>query len=318
MSCKLILFLLCVPVWAQSSDKATLENQADALRALVGKTPKLPLEKTEFKVRAAGEGWELGYPSAVAMSKTGTMYVLQRGEKADPILAVDRDGHIVRSWGKGMFTIPHSIRIDPEGNIWTVDAASSKVYKFTPKGEKLLEIAVGGQPATGSAFNGATDVAFGPKGRIFISDGYGNARVLEYSSDGKRVREWGTSGTGPGQFRLPHGIATDDGIIYVADRENGRVQRFDLDGRFLGEWPGLGKVFAVTVSHGRLWIGTQQRNEPNGAPGWLMELDKRTGKVLGYVDSAGGQHTVNLTPDRGLLAGARPDIVLWFRKRANP
>ena len=104
MSCKLILFLLCVPVWAQSPDKATLENQADALRALVGKTPKLPLEKTEFKVRAAGEGLEMGYPSAVAMSKTGMMYVLQRGEKADPILAVDRDGHIVRSWGKGMFT----------------------------------------------------------------------------------------------------------------------------------------------------------------------------------------------------------------------
>jgi sugar lactone lactonase YvrE len=107
----------------------------------------------------------------------------------------------------------------------------------------------------------------------------------------------------------------ESGTIYVADRENGRVQRFTLDGKYLGEWTNLGKVFAVTASHGRLWIGTQQRNEPNGAPGWLMEIDKHSGKVLGLVDSAGGQHTVNLATDGGLLAGARPNTVLWFRKK---
>ena len=152
MSRKLILFLLCAPVWAQSPDKAKLEKQADALRALVGKTPKLPLEKTEFKVRAAGEGWELGYPSAVAMSKTGLMYVLQRGEKADPILAVDRDGHIVRSWGKGMFTIPHSIRIDPAGNIWTVERQVPRSTSSSERRETARDRG-GGQPATGSAFN---------------------------------------------------------------------------------------------------------------------------------------------------------------------
>lgn len=312
---RLSLLVLCTSLGGQTPDKAELDAQATQLRALVQQTPELKLAKTAFRIQPSGSGWELGYPSAVAMSKTGVMYVLQRGEKADPILAVDRDGRILHSWGKGMFEIPHSIRIDPAGNIWTVDAASSKILKFTPKGEKLMEISVGGQPADKRGFNGTTDIAFGPQGRLFISDGYGNARVLEYTSDGKRVREWGSPGNGPGQFRLPHGIAIDEnGILYVADRENGRVQHFDLSGRFLGEWPNLGKVFAVTVSNGRLWIGTQQRNEPNGAPGWLMELDKRTGKVLGRIDSAGGQHTVNLTPTGELLAGARPDVVLWFRK----
>jgi sugar lactone lactonase YvrE len=211
--------------------------------------------------------------------------------------------------------MPHSIRIDPEGNVWTVDAQSSVVLKFTPEGGKLLAIAVGGQPASNSPFCGTTDIAFAPHGRIFISDGYANARILEYTAAGKRVRQWGTAGTGPGEFHLPHGIAVDeDGILYVADRENGRIQRFDLDGRFLGEWSGLGKTFSLKMSAGALWIGTQPRNEPNGAPGWLMKVDRRTGKVLGVVEST-GHHSIEATPDGELLTGSRPDQVLWFRLR---
>lgn len=312
---RILAFALFAPLFAQDLNKADQDKQASLLRTLVQASPRLPLRKTEFKIVPPAPGWELGFASAVTMDKEGVMYVLQRGDKADPVLAVDRSGKILRSWGKGMFKIPHSIRIGPDGNIWTVDAASSQVFKFTPKGEKLMEIAVGGQPATTSAFNGTTDIAFAPGGRIFISDGYGNARVLEYTPEGKRVRQWGSPGTRPGQFHLPHGITADEnGILYVADRENGRIQRFDLDGKYLGEWKNLGKVFAVKIDKGKLWIGTQQRNDPNGAPGWLMEIDRNTGKVLGYVDSAGGQHTVNLTPDGELLAGARPDVILWFRK----
>jgi DNA-binding beta-propeller fold protein YncE len=285
------------------------------VRDLAREAPRAPLERVSMRILAPGAGWALGFPSSVAMGNDGLLYVLQRGEQADPVLVIDRDGRVVRSWGKGKFVIPHSIRVDPAGNIWTVDAASSRVYKFTPRGEQIMEIAVGGQPNIDSQFNGTTDIAFGPQGRIFISDGYGNARILEYTSSGKRVREWGTPGDGPGQFHLPHGIAVDDqGIIYVADRENGRLQRFDLDGKYLGEWR-LGKVFSVTFRDGKLWIGTQARNEPNGAAGWLMNIDRRTGRVLGCVDSDHGQHTVNVT-DRGeLLAGARPDRVLWFRRR---
>src|SRR5260370_23910492 len=152
-----------------------------------------------------------------------------------------------------------------------------------------MEISVGGQPQTKSDFNGTTDIAFAPNGHLYISDGYGNARILEYTAEGKRVRQWGSAGTGPGQFRQPHGIAIDDqAIVYVADRQNGRLQRFDLQGKYLGEWDNLGMVTTVAFRDGALWIGTQQRNEPTGNDGWLMRIDPRTGKILGYLESAHG------------------------------
>src|SRR5436309_14236992 len=116
----LLLFVLRLAIWAQDSDITALEAQAASLRVLVQQAPKLTLERTIFKIQAPNTGWEIGYPSAVTMGRDGTIYVLQRGEKADPVLAMDRHGRIVRSWGRGMFQTPHSIRIDPKGNIWTV------------------------------------------------------------------------------------------------------------------------------------------------------------------------------------------------------
>src|SRR4051794_25624222 len=135
--------LMCLPLGAQTANAPDLEAQASALRALVEKAPAASLTRTQIKLQPPEAGWEIGYPSAVTMDNAGTIYVLQRGEKADPLLVVDRDGKILRSWGKGMYKIPHSIRIDPQGNIWTVDSGSSMILKFTPKGEKLMEISVG-------------------------------------------------------------------------------------------------------------------------------------------------------------------------------
>lgn len=279
------------------------------------KAPKVALERTPIKIQAPAAGWKIGYPSAVTMDDAGLIYVLQRGEEADPVLVLDREGKIVRSWGRGLYKIPHSIRIDPQGNIWTVDSGSSMVLKFTPRGEKLLEISVGEQPPGRGPTNGTTDIAFGPNGRIFISDGYGNARVLEYTSKGERVRQWGSRGTGPGQFDQPHGIAVDGaGIIYVADRNNARLQRFDLNGKYLGEWNHLGKVTTVAFRAGALWIGTQLRAEPNEADGWHLKLDPKTGKILGYTESGRSHHIVNINKGGELLSGARPDIPWWFRK----
>src|SRR5260370_26000024 len=152
------LALICLSGWAQSADDA----QATALKALVQQSRRLSLERTVFKIQAPGAGWEIGYPSSVVMDSKGAIYVLQRGEKADPVLVMNREGRILRSWGKGMFKIPHSIRIDPQGNLWTVDSSRSKVMKFTPEGEKLIEMPVGWQPAWTGAFNGTTDIALSP------------------------------------------------------------------------------------------------------------------------------------------------------------
>jgi streptogramin lyase len=284
-----------------------------AMSAVIAAGPQLALIKSQIVPQPPTPAWKIGYPSAVAMANDGVIYILQRDDTADPVIAIDPEGRVVNSWGKGMFKIPHSIRIDPQGNLWTVDAQSSMIYKFDPNGAKLMEIAVGGQPEGKTGFAGATDIAFAPNGHLYISDGYGNTRILEYSANGKRLREWGSPGTGPGQFRQPHGIAIDDqGIVYVADRQNGRLQRFDLNGRFLGQWTNLGMVTSVAFRDGGLWIGTQPRDEPTSANGSIIKIDRRTGAILGSIESFHAHHVINLGPAGNILTGARPDVVLRF------
>lgn len=296
------------------AEAAHLEAQAAKLRQLVAEAPQLAVEKIDIKLQPPSPGWEIGYPSSVTMDANGDIYILQRGTNADPVIVVNREGKVLRSWGKGMYTIPHAIRMGPDGNIWTTDSASSMILEFTPEGKKIFEIAVGGQPEGKRPPNGTTDVAFGPNGHVYVSDGYGNARVLEYTSEGNLVRQWGSAGMGPGQFVQPHGIAVDpDGIIYVADRRNGRLQRFDPNGRYLGEFDDLGMVTSVAFVHGELWIGTQQRNESTQSDGWIMKIDRRTGEILGLIDSAHGQHVVNVTMNGDVLAGGYPLTPLWFR-----
>jgi len=306
--------MLTLPLCGQD-----LAARAAELRKLLRGSPRLALQLTELPLQAPRQDWSVEMVSSVAVDRAGVIYLLQRGVKADPVIAVDRQGRILRSWGQGLYQIPHSIRIDPAGNVWTTDAASSMVYKFSPQGKQLLEISVGGLPERQSAFRGTTDIAFAPGGRVFIADGYGNARILEYAADGKRVREWGTPGTGPGQFRLPHGIAIDaEGTLYVADRENGRVQRFSLEGRYLGEWNHLGKTFSLKITPaGDVWIGTQPHDVANGVESWLVRVDRRTAKIIGCLES-GGHHSIEVNADGEPLTGARPDKVQWFRSAARP
>jgi hypothetical protein len=302
-----------------------LAGPATYAQAIAG-APRLPVEQVPMEIRTPGFG-PLGTVSSVAGDSKGLIYVLQRGDKADPVVTVDREGKVVRSWGKGMFTVPHSIRIDPEGNIWTVDAGSSVLLKFTPDGKKLQQIDVGEvAPAEKCAFPtlcGTTDVTFAPNGRLFISDGYGNARILEYTAAGKRVKVWGSSGTGPSQFQIPHGIANDGTTLYVADRTNARIQRFDFDGRYLGEWTSLGRPFAVKFSGGALWVA-MMTVEPEGkksAP-WILKVDPANGKVLGQAESP-GPHSIDINPSGELFAsgccgGSNATGFSWFRRAGKP
>lgn len=287
------------------------QSPADAtasLRARLADGPKIPLKETELAPTPPHEGWAMGMTSWVASSRGGLIYILQRGDKADPIIVMDpATNKVVRSWGKGLYTMPHAIRLDPDGNVWTTDAASSMVYKFQPDGTKLMEISVGGQPTPcRNSFCGTTDIAFAPDGNLLISDGYANARILEYTADGKKVREWGTAGTGPGQFRLPHSIQVGrDGVIYVADRENARVQRFDREGRYLGEWAQYGKTFGLKLTNDALWLAAQPRDEPNLSPGWLIKINPFSGELLGSVEVT-GVHGMDVMPNGNLLVGPGP------------
>jgi hypothetical protein len=303
----LLIGIICLPLVAlgrPTLNPAGIEarTQAAKLRARIEASPKLPLQPTDLIVKLH-QGEELGMVSWIAHDPNADVtWLIQRGDKADPVIAVDKDGRILHSFGKGLYKIPHSIRLDPEGNVWTVDAGTSRIIEFTPDGKEMLHFDIGGQPETSNgAFTGATDIAFASKHRIFISDGYANARILEYTTGGRKVREWGSAGSGPGQFQLPHSIIVDENnILYAADRENGRIEKFDLDGKFLGEIPHLGRTYSLQLgAHGTLWATMQPLNEPPGSPGWIVKLDRTTGKILGYVPvtEARGLHCLALTGD---------------------
>jgi len=304
---------------------------SEALRALTKSAPSLPVERIELKLSPPMT--LVGY-SAAAADKQGNVYVIHRptDPNVDPVVVLDAKGNVLRTWGKGMFTMPHSIRIDPAGNVWTVDARTSMIFKFTPEGKKLLEISVGDVPDPSAAFCGATDVTFAPNGHLYVSDGYCNARFIEYTADGKKQRQWGRIATlpleafrtrpgitDPGEFFVAHDISIGpDGILYVADRENGRLQWFDKDGKYLGEKKFGGQVFSVAHSPaGDLYVGTHPRDAATfGEDSFIFKFDPKSGKILGKIESPA--HQLSVAPDGTLLPGTRTPTttsVLLLRPR---
>src|SRR3954449_11078583 len=174
------LFLVSRGGEAQAPEIAPTEEQAAQLRKLIAGSQRLPLEAKKLMIQAPSSDWTTDYVSSVAAGRNGITWVLHRNLKVDPVLAIDANGRILRCWGRGLYTNPHSIRIGPDGNVWTVDSGSSVVLKFTPEGKQLLRFEIGEIPAKAGAFRGAADIAFGPRGELLIADGYGNARVLKY------------------------------------------------------------------------------------------------------------------------------------------
>jgi hypothetical protein len=292
---------------------AQSERSSDlALAKRIESSPILPSRKRWFPLHSPFPGWEVGSVSGVAAGSDGNVYIIQRGAKADPILVFDKEGNLLRSWGKGDFIIPHSLRLDPHGNVWAVDAGASVIIKYSPDGKKLLTIHIGEVPDTGSPFRGVTDLTFAPNGHLFITDGYGNARILEFTAEGRRVWKWGRSGSGPAEFHLPHAIQINaSGTVYVADRENGRIEEFDTHGKFLGEIDHLGRCYALKLANGILWASMSPMGEAPGAPGWLVQLDPRSGRILGHLDLTEARvgHAIDVfrsgaavvTADHGLL-----------------
>lgn len=196
-------------------------------------------------------GWSFYEVVGVAVDSRQRVYVFNRGEH--PVIVFDQSGAMVDAWGEGRFDRPHGINVGPDDAIYCVDDLGCTVQRFTPHGELTLTLGTRGVPSDtgfteeaptvkygGQPFNRCTNVAVGPGGDIFVSDGYRNARVHRFSPDGRLLRSWGEPGTGPGQFNLPHGIAVGaDGTVYVGDRANNRVQLFDSDGAYQGEWRDL-------------------------------------------------------------------------------
>jgi len=156
------------------------------------------------------DGWKFGRVSSVATDSAGNVYVFHRGKKADPLIVFDKTGKYLRSWGRGMFGNPHGLRIDKNNNVWITDNGDHQVMKFTNEGQLLMTLGIKGKAATDDkTFNRPTDIAFAANGDFFVSDGYGNSRVVKFSREGKYLKDWGKRGTAPGEFNTPHSIAID-------------------------------------------------------------------------------------------------------------
>jgi DNA-binding beta-propeller fold protein YncE len=268
--------------------------------------------------------WNLIQASSVAIDSRGTVIVLHRG--AHPVLEFDSAGKLLRSWGDGLISegkvagIPkenfapdrsrysavygpagctscgaHSVRIDPQGNIWIVDATAHVLYKMTPAGKEIMRLGTKGTSgASQSTFNLPTDIGFAANGDLYVTDGYGGARVVKFSRDGKYLLEWGKRGTGPGEFGLPHNVVVDaKGLVYVTDRDNQRIQIFDANGKFLREWTGTGGVSGLALTRdGRIVTGSVVR-DLNGAV--VAKLPDAAPAHGAAVDAAGNIYLAQLS-----------------------
>jgi hypothetical protein len=256
--------------------------------------------------------------AAVGVDGQDRVYAFNRGRH--PMVVLDRDGRFLRSWGEGLFRRPHGVHMAPDDTLWLTDDGDHTVRHCTLDGKVLLTIGVPGAPApymSGEPFHRCTHTALSPRGDLYVSDGYGNSRVHKFAPDGTRLLSWGGPGTDPGQFNIPHNICCDaDGWVYVADRENHRIQVFDGSGRFETQWHDMHRPSGLYLERGgpgRFYIGeiggalAVNYDVPNIGP--RISIYSHRGEMLARL----GKRVAGLEPGQfisphGLAVDSRGDI----------
>lgn len=195
----------------------------------------------------------LGNPTGVGLDTNQNLVVFHRGTREWPyvlpmptstipentILVLNKQsGKVIRRWGSGLFIMPHGLTVDNSNNIWLTDIGLHQIFKFSYEGKLLLKLGEAGVAGNDPYhFDKPTDIAIAPDGSFYVSDGYGNSRIVKFSASGKYLMQWGKKGSKPVEFDIPHAIVLDKrGNVYVADRENARVQVFTPNGVFIKEW----------------------------------------------------------------------------------
>jgi peptidylamidoglycolate lyase len=215
-------------------------------------------------------GFVLGNPTGIGIDSHQNIFVFHRANRKWPadnvmpdstissntILMLDREtGKLIKSWGADLFIMPHGLTVDKWDNIWVTDVALHQVFKFSHDGVLLMKLGEAKMPGTDTShFNLPTDVAVTNDGSFYVSDGYGNSRVVKFSAAGKYLFAWGKKGNGEGEFNIPHAVSLDEkGNVYVADRENKRIQIFDSTGKFLKQYAdnSYGSICSVTFDKQR-------------------------------------------------------------------
>ena len=249
------------------------------------------------------------------------------------IFVYERDGTFVGMWGEGMVSDRlHGLTMHPDGTLLIVDDAGHSVRRFTTEGKELGAIGPTGKPSdtgydgtnvttiarSAGPYNRPTNVAVAPNGDLYVSDGYGNARVHQFAPDGKLIRSWGEPGTGPGQFKISHGIAVlRDGRVLVCDRENDRIQVFTSDGAYIKEWPARRPTQLVVGPDGLLYVAElwwrKGLRRPNGAEVGADEYGRVTildteGSVVARVGGGPPNTPGNFTAPHGIAVDSRGDV----------
>ena len=261
------LVVLCATAFAQRPSDPALLIPAEA--------PPLDYAWVPTAV-SLPEGMTMGAPASVAFDSKGHLFVLTRGDKT--FFEFDRNGTFVRSFGEALFTRSHGLRIDSDDNLWATDVGGHIVVKLSPRGEVLLTLGTKGEAgdwneAIGSRrLNQPNDIAIGDNGDVYVVQGHtpgpgGDARVLRFDKDGRFIKSWGGKGTGPGEFQVAHGIDIDAmGQLWVADRENQRIQIFTPDGAYVREIEYAGLPCDLAIGPRFIYM-------VNGFAGQVLELD---------------------------------------------
>src|SRR6202521_1348174 len=279
----------------------------------------------EFKYRIVEDwakmpdGWSFKEVGAVGVDAKDNVYVFNRGEH--PVMVFDREGKFLRSWGEGQYPRAHGVHMGPDDSIYLTDDGGHFMRKCSLDGKVLLELGIPGKPApymSGEPFHRCTHTALSPTGEIYVSDGYGNARVHKYTPAGKLLMSWGGPGTDPGEFNIVHNITCDgDGWVYVADRENHRVQVFDGNGKYETQWNNLHRPCGLYCCRGKTptfvigELGPGMRvnlKAPNLGP--RLSIVDAQGKLIARL---GGKEGAGLEPGKfiaphGLALDSKGDI----------
>lgn len=278
--CLILLIFLSHSALGQRPNRLLFPLQAYTL------TEYVPIEYSEaFDMPAEFEGESY---AAIQVKSNGDLLVFSRG--TTPFLEFTSDGQFIRSFGEeGLVGRAHGLYLEDNGNIWITDVADHVVMKLDSDGNVLMTIGTKGQSGIWDESAGdellfqPNDLALDSEGNVYVAQGHGSPepRVLKFNPDGEFIRQWGSRGFGPGQFWMAHAIEIDaDDTVYVADRENMRIHRFDTDGNLLGEWLFDAMVCALHLHNdGYMYITT-------GFDGQLAKVDM-TGRVLGAIGRPG-------------------------------
>ena len=256
-----------------------------------------------------GEGWD-GATTWVSPDNEGNVLVMVR--QAPYFRLFSKEGEFIKAWGhEDEYKNAHSVTYDAEGNVWATDAASHVVYKYNSKGDVVFTLGEKGQSGDNESrtlFNQVNHVGLGPDGDIYVSDGYGNARVVHFSPQGEFIRIIGGSkGEAPGQLSTPHGVAVDSqGRILVNDSDNQRISVFDSKGVFLETWPFPSRGGIVVAGDDMVYVSDVNAGAVNIVKdGELVETIAVNARAHGlgvdkdgtiYVSDARGRKVIRIRP----------------------